>query len=87
VLIPLNPTAEQWRIGDAGSSPGGYAFDMISGTAAAFVTEARLARRKLGPLPPLLRPTDEAAAYTVQDQASAVLSAKGFGAVIGYKIG
>jgi 2-oxo-3-hexenedioate decarboxylase/2-keto-4-pentenoate hydratase len=87
VLIPLNPTAEQSRIGDAGSSPGGYAFDMISGTAAAFVTEARLARRKLGPLPPLLRPADEAAAYAVQDQASAILKVKGFGTVIGYKIG
>jgi 2-keto-4-pentenoate hydratase len=60
---------------------------MSTSSAAAFVTDARLARRKLGPLPTALRPTDETAAYAVQDEASVLLSAKGFGPVIGYKIG
>ncbi|MGE4062900.1 MAG: 2-keto-4-pentenoate hydratase [Rhodospirillaceae bacterium] len=54
---------------------------------AAFITAARLARRKLGPLPSTLRPASEAAAYKVQDAASLILSDSGFGAVIGYKIG
>jgi 2-oxo-3-hexenedioate decarboxylase/2-keto-4-pentenoate hydratase len=35
----------------------------------------------------LLRPADEAAAYKVQDEACTILAGKGFGAVIGYKIG
>jgi len=55
--------------------------------AAAFIADARLARRKLGPLPQALRPADEAAAYAVQDEVSALLAEKGLGAVIGYKIG
>jgi 2-oxo-3-hexenedioate decarboxylase/2-keto-4-pentenoate hydratase len=56
-------------------------------TAAALIADARLARRKLGPLPESLRPMDEPAAYSLQDEASAILSEKGFGPVIGYKIG
>lgn len=55
-------------------------------SAAAFVTDARLAHRKLGQLPLGLRLKDEAAAYAAQDEASEILSGT-FGPVIGYKIG
>lgn len=60
---------------------------MTAQAAAALVADARLARRKLGALPQALRPVDESAAYTVQDEVSVLLGEKGFGAVIGYKIG
>ena len=60
---------------------------MSAHAAAAFVTEARVARHKLGPLPRSMRPADETAAYLVQDEASVLLGGSGFGAVIGYKIG
>lgn len=56
-------------------------------TTAAFITASRLARRKLAALPPALRPVSEAAAYAIQDAASAILSAGGFGPVIGHKVG
>lgn len=56
-------------------------------TAADIIASVRLAHRKLGPLPAALRPPDEAAAYTIQDEAAAILARAGFGAVIGYKIG
>lgn len=56
-------------------------------TAAHLITAARRARHKLGPLPAALRPGDEAAAYTIQDEAAAILARAGFGTVIGYKIG
>lgn len=55
--------------------------------AAALIAETRLARQKLSSLPQGLRPVDEKAAYTLQDEAAAILSQRGFGATIGYKIG
>lgn len=55
-------------------------------SAAEYVTNARLAHRKLGALPLDLRLADEAAAYAANDAASEILS-RTFGPVIGFKIG
>jgi 2-keto-4-pentenoate hydratase len=56
-------------------------------TAAELIAETRLARQKLSSLPPGLRPVNEKAAYTLQDETSAILSKRGFGPTTGYKIG
>jgi 2-keto-4-pentenoate hydratase len=55
--------------------------------AAELIAETRLARQKLSSLPEALRPVDEKAAYTLQDEISAILSQRSFGPTIGYKIG
>jgi 2-keto-4-pentenoate hydratase len=51
------------------------------------VAGARLAGERLDQLPDGERPDDAAAGYLVQDAAHAILSAAGFGPVIGHKIG
>jgi 2-keto-4-pentenoate hydratase len=51
------------------------------------IAAARLAGERLGQLPDGERPNDAAAGYLVQDAAHEILSAAGFGPVIGHKIG
>jgi 2-oxo-3-hexenedioate decarboxylase/2-keto-4-pentenoate hydratase len=58
-----------------------------AGAAAAFFAGARLARTRMGGLPPELRPADIAAAYRVQDALHVALSGAGLGALAGHKIG
>jgi 2-oxo-3-hexenedioate decarboxylase/2-keto-4-pentenoate hydratase len=55
--------------------------------AAGLLAGARLARTRLARLPADCRPADEATAYTVQDALHRQLSAAGFGALAGHKIG
>ena len=55
--------------------------------AADLLCAARLARRRFDRLPDDCRPADEAAAYAVQDVLHAALTAAGYGALAGYKIG
>jgi 2-oxo-3-hexenedioate decarboxylase/2-keto-4-pentenoate hydratase len=55
--------------------------------AAVLVCAARIERRELGPLPPELRPRDEAEAYLVQDEVHRRLTAAGWGDVVGHKLG
>lgn len=56
-------------------------------TAAGLLTNARLAGRRIGPLPADCRPKDEAAAYAIQAIAHDLLTAAGKGPRIGWKIG
>jgi 2-keto-4-pentenoate hydratase len=63
---------------------------MTSGTiahAADLLSAARLGRRRFGRLPEACRPADEAAAYAIQDALHARLTAAGWGALAGHKIG
>ena len=55
--------------------------------AAGLIARCRLERSPLAALPELCRPTDEAAAYRIQEQLHAMLSAAGRGLLGGYKIG
>lgn len=55
--------------------------------AAARLAEGRLARARMGGLPPELRPADEDQAYAVQAALHRRLGAAGWGAVVGHKIG
>jgi len=55
--------------------------------AAELITDHRLSGRALPELAVGVRPTDEAAAYRVQDAAHEMLSRRGLGAVVGHKIG
>jgi 2-oxo-3-hexenedioate decarboxylase/2-keto-4-pentenoate hydratase len=55
--------------------------------AASLLAEARLARRPFAALPEDCRPTDEAAAYQVQDALHAALTGAGHGTLAGHKIG
>jgi len=54
---------------------------------AAFLAQARLARTRMGGLPPELRPADVAAGYRVQDALHAALAGAGLGGRAGHKIG
>lgn len=51
------------------------------------IGEYRMARRRLPPLDPVLRPGDEADAYAMQDQLHELLTSAGLGPVVGHKIG
>ena len=55
--------------------------------AAQAVASARQARRKLVRLPDAIRPASLAEGYAIQDAASAILTAAGYGPVTGHKIG
>lgn len=55
--------------------------------AADLLCAARLARQRFERLPGSCRPADEPAAYAVQDALHAALSAAGYGALVGHKIG
>jgi 2-keto-4-pentenoate hydratase len=55
--------------------------------AAGAISAARLARSRLGVLPPEVRPSDERDAYRVQDSVHRILTESGWGPVVGYKIG
>ena len=55
--------------------------------AAALLCAARLERRRFERLPEACRPADEASAYAIQDALHERLSAAGWGALAGHKIG
>ena len=55
--------------------------------AAGLLARARLGRHRLAQLPESCRPPDEAAAYAIQDALHDRLTAAGFGALAGHKIG
>jgi 2-oxo-3-hexenedioate decarboxylase/2-keto-4-pentenoate hydratase len=55
--------------------------------AAREISAYRLARGRLPPLPPDLRPVDLAGGYRVQDELHSILEASGLGPVAGHKIG
>ena len=55
--------------------------------AAGLLARARRARDRLAHLPEDCRPPDEAAAYAIQDALHSRLTAAGFGALVGHKIG
>ena len=56
-------------------------------SAARFIADHRLARKRLPPLEDAERPADEAQAYRVQDELHAILTGAGLGPVAGHKIG
>lgn len=55
--------------------------------AAETLAQARTGHLRLDGLPAALRPTDEVEAYRVQDALHGMLAARGFGTVVGHKIG
>ena len=55
--------------------------------AAEALCAARVARRPVEPLPEAIRPRDEAEAYRVQEVLHELLTAAGWGEVVGYKLG
>jgi 2-keto-4-pentenoate hydratase len=55
--------------------------------AAALLCAARLERRRFAQLPEACRPDDEASGYAIQDALHARLTAAGWGALAGHKIG
>jgi len=55
--------------------------------AAIIIAENRLKRTRLEPLDAAIRPTDLNGAYSVQERHNEILSERGFGKLVGYKIG
>lgn len=61
--------------------------DRAVDAAATLLVESRLSDRSFGHLPPVLAPTDGVEAYAIQARGHELLAARGFGEVVGYKIG
>lgn len=59
----------------------------VCNAAAEMIAQARSDHQRLDGLPAALRPSDEVEAYRVQDAVHGLLSARGFGALAGHKIG
>ena len=55
--------------------------------AAIIIAENRLKRTRLGLLDPVNRPADLGDAYSIQERHNEILSERGFGKLVGYKIG
>jgi 2-keto-4-pentenoate hydratase len=55
--------------------------------AAIIIAENRLKRTRLDLLDPVNRPADLGDAYSIQERQNEILSERGFGKLVGYKIG